>query len=111
MSIALVPNVNRFLPSVCASSVTPPVSVLTPSPAFTIAASVRLSTWLIAIERPIEIATPVEPPSPAAIEAAPTSALIPDWSVAVASRLATWIPVAPSPSIFALTSVAIRFSA
>ena len=73
---------------------------------------VRLSTWLIAIESPIEIATPVEPPSAAAIDAR-ADERADRRRVGRGDRDARAVdaPSGPSPSMFAWTSVAIRFSA
>ena len=58
----------------------------------------------------MEIATPALPPKAAAMDAAPASALIVDESVAVRTAELTSMPVPLSPSINALTKVAILLS-
>ena len=106
--IALV--VNGARPLVVAESVTAPVVVVTPLSAFLIDASTSLPTSLMAIERPIETATPTVPPRATATEAAAAIAEISEESVAVSVTLAAPMPVAPSPSTYAWISEAIRFS-
>ena len=88
---------------------TAPVVVVTPV-AFLIAAATSLPTSLIAIERPIETATPTLPPIAAATEAAAATAEISEESSAVSEALAALMPLLPEPSMYAWISDAIRFS-
>ena len=91
--------------------VTSPLSVVTPSSALRTNASTSLLISFSAIERPMETATPVLPPTAAASEAAPATALMPESSSAFSATLEPLMPSAPSPSMYALTSVVILFSA
>src|SRR5919106_4962710 len=59
----------------------------------------------------MEIATPAAEPSATATLAEPAIAAMDDVSFARTAMLAAVMPVAPSPSMYALTQVTIRFSA
>ena len=94
--------------SVVAVKPTAPLVVLTS--AFWINASTSLVIKLLATETPMEMATPALPAKAAAMDAAPASALMVDESCAVREANLTSMPVPLSPSINALTKVAIRLS-
>ena len=69
-----------------------------------------MATSLKAIVSAIDTAAPTTP-KPAATDAAPAMALMPDESVAVISTLVALIPRGPSPSTNACTCVEMRFMA
>ena len=99
-----------FRSSVVEERVTFPVSVVTSS-AFRIKAATTLDTSLKAVDTPIATETPAPPATDAAIEVAPTPDNILDESLAVRVMLSACTPVAPSPSMAAVTVTAMRFTA
>ncbi len=74
--------------------------------AFLTVASTSLEIRLSARETPMDRETPAEPPPAIPSDAAPASALMVEVSRAVRDALVALIPVAPSPSMNALTRVA-----
>ena len=106
MVAALIASM-RMLPSEC---VTTPSFALPGAPsAFRMYASTTLLISLRASPSPTDTATPAAP-NPAATDAEPALAPIVERSSAVSVMSRALMPVAPSPSIKAFTSVAIRFS-
>ena len=73
-------------------------------------AATSFATVFSAIAMPTAIATPTTP-KPAATEAAPTIALMPDASVAESAIDGALMPTGPSPSMYAFTSVEMRLNA
>src|SRR4051812_15459743 len=100
------PRVNTNRPWVVAAIDSDPPVVVTPWLALAMYARTSLLTSFQAIETAIESAAPTTP-KPAATDAAPTTALMPEPSVALIVIDAALMPDAPSPSMNAWTSVAI----
>ena len=82
-----------------ASSTIAPAVAVTPVSAFLIAASTWLAMVLRASATPTAAEMPATPPTEAAIEAAPTVALIEEVSRAARVMPVAEMPLAPSPSM------------